>query len=77
LTESFDSAKFVGQPPLDFFSVPWPVLDSPAQLTPESIDWAAVEDFFEEAKKRLDHAEYVRFVSQAQKRFHPDRWLSR
>ncbi|KAI0716864.1 hypothetical protein C8Q76DRAFT_576394, partial [Earliella scabrosa] len=77
LTEPFDSAKFMVRPPPDFFSIPWPVLVSPAELTLEVINWQEVEKFFEEAKKRLPPNDYKTFVSQAQRRFHPDRWRSR
>ncbi|KAI0744434.1 hypothetical protein C8Q76DRAFT_567766, partial [Earliella scabrosa] len=77
LTEQFDTAKFAVEPPPDFFAIPWPVLASPAELKPESIDWQAVEAFFDAAKERLPTPDYVTFINQAQKRFHPDRWRSR
>ncbi|KAI0735953.1 hypothetical protein C8Q76DRAFT_567344, partial [Earliella scabrosa] len=70
----FDAAKFMVGPPPDFFSIPWPVLDSPVDLTPEAINWQAVEKFFKEAKKRLPPKDFKTFASQAQRRFHPDRW---
>ncbi|KAI0686181.1 hypothetical protein C8Q76DRAFT_601176, partial [Earliella scabrosa] len=77
LTEPFDSAKFMVQPPPDLFSIPWPVLISPAELKLEEINWEAVDSFFKAAKERLSPDDFRTFVSQAQRRFHPDRWRSR
>ena len=76
LTTSFDDAKFTLAPP-DFFTIPWPILESPANLTFDNITWQAVEKFFNAAKKLLSPDDFRRFVHQASMRFHPDRWHSR
>ena len=77
LSEEFDTAKFTPENPVDFESIPWPVLLSPVTLRLEDIDWSAVEAFFEAAKKHLRTQDYKVFVEKSHKRFHPDRWRAR
>lgn len=77
LSEEFDTAKFTPENPVDFELVPWPVLESPLRLTPEDIDWTAVEDFFKAARRYMRSQDYKLFVEKSHKRFHPDRWRAR
>ncbi|KAI0743573.1 hypothetical protein C8Q80DRAFT_1106514 [Daedaleopsis nitida] len=77
LADEFDAAKFTQENPVDFESVPWPVLESPVTLRLEDIDWSAVEAFFEAAKKYMRTQDYKAFVEKSHKRFHPDRWRAR
>lgn len=77
LSDTFDTAKFTLENPVDFETVPWPVLHSPAVLTVEDIDWASVEAFFEAARRHLRTQDYRVFVEKSHKRFHPDRWRAR
>ncbi|TBU33779.1 hypothetical protein BD311DRAFT_735987 [Dichomitus squalens] len=77
LCEAFDVAKFTKENPVEFETVPWPVLHSPVTLRVEDIDWASVEAFFEAARRHLRAQDYKVFVEKSHKRFHPDRWRAR
>ncbi|CCM01468.1 uncharacterized protein FIBRA_03522 [Fibroporia radiculosa] len=77
LCETFDNAKFTTDEPVSFDFIPWPVLRSPAILTVEDIDWAAVETFFNTVKIHMRGQDYKLFVEKSHKRFHPDRWRAR
>ncbi len=76
LVKDFDRAKFSVDNPADFFTIPWPVLHSPATLKIEDINWSAAEAFWEAVKKNLPN-QYRRMVTQARFRFHPDSWAGR
>lgn len=77
LADAFDAAKFGPANPAEFELVPWPVLQAPATLRIEDIDWAAVEAFFGAAKRCMRPQDYKAFVEKSHKRFHPDRWRAR
>lgn len=77
LCESFDTTKFGPDTPLTMDAIPWPVLDHPDRIVVESIDWQAVEKFFDAVKTHLRLQDYKLLVEKSHKRFHPDRWRSR
>ena len=77
MADGFDAAKFTTENPVDFEAVPWPVLLSPATLRVEDIEWAAVEAFFEAARRHMRAQDFKVFVEKSHKRFHPDRWRAR
>ncbi|KAI0645733.1 hypothetical protein C8Q79DRAFT_1001259 [Trametes meyenii] len=77
LSEAFDTTKFTPEDPVLFETVPWPVLHSPVTLRVEDIEWAAVEEFFDAAKRHMRSQHYKVFVEKSHKRFHPDRWRAR
>lgn len=73
----FDEIKFCDTQPLTFESIPWPLLHPPLRVTFDNIEWGAVEEFFEAAKRVVDAAEYRSLVEKAHRRFHPDKWRGR
>lgn len=73
----FDEIKFCDTQPLTFESVPWPLIHPPLRVTFDNIEWSAVEEFFEAAKRVVDAAEYRSLVEKAHRRFHPDKWRGR
>ncbi|KAF7315748.1 RING-type domain-containing protein [Mycena indigotica] len=76
-SDTFDNAKFSDEDPIDFDSIPWPVLHPPFTFSVEDIGWAAVEAFFSEARKHMRPQDFVNLVQKSHRRFHPDRWRSR
>ncbi|KAH9935289.1 uncharacterized protein B0H18DRAFT_1082142 [Fomitopsis serialis] len=77
LSEAFDNAKFTEDNPATFDTIPWPVLQSPAMLSIEDIDWNAVEAFFRSVRSYMRPQDYKAFVQESHRRFHPDRWRAR
>lgn len=81
VSDEFDNIKFNDDRPLTLWSVPWPILHHPINLTwsqvESQIEWGTVESFFKEVKFRLSSAEYKALVEKAHRRFHPDKWRSR
>ena len=73
----FEAFKFGENQPLTFGSVPWPLLAAPHKMTPNNIDWDAVEAFFAAVKLQVTAGEYKVLVEKAHRRFHPDKWRSR
>ena len=77
LSEAFDGARFSEENPASFDAIPWPVLQAPALLCVEDIDWNAVEAFFRSVRPYMRPQDYKAFVEKSHKRFHPDRWRAR
>ncbi|KAI0698132.1 hypothetical protein BC835DRAFT_1243651, partial [Cytidiella melzeri] len=78
VSAEFDSIKFQESQPLTFESVPWPVLDHPHRTSWDSIEWGAVEKFFNAIEKLLENqTEYKALLEKAHRRFHPDKWKAR
>lgn len=77
LSDKFDQANFHKGDVVIFETIPWPLLLRPGTYGPEDIEWRGVEEFFEEAKRRMRINEFASLVEKCHKRFHPDRWRSR
>ncbi|KAI0094093.1 hypothetical protein BDY19DRAFT_920796 [Irpex rosettiformis] len=78
ISNEFDDTKYQESQPLTFESVPWPVLAHPHSVTFDTIDWSAVEEFFNAIEKLLkDKGQYKTLVEKAHRRFHPDKWRAR
>ncbi|KAJ3896281.1 hypothetical protein GG344DRAFT_36893 [Lentinula edodes] len=77
LSEAFDTTKFNVYDPLTFHVIPWPILNPPAKMSVEDVDWNAVELFFESVRPHMRSQDFKSFVEKSQRRFHPDRWRSR
>ncbi|KAJ3815889.1 hypothetical protein F5876DRAFT_85515 [Lentinula aff. lateritia] len=77
LSEAFDTTKFNVYDPLTFHVIPWPILNPPATMSVEDVDWNAVELFFESVRPHMRSQDFKSFVEKSQRRFHPDRWRSR
>lgn len=77
LSEAFDGARFSEENPASFDAIPWPVLQAPALLGVEDIDWNAVEAFFRSVRPYMRPQDYKAFVQESHRRFHPDRWRAR
>lgn len=77
VAEAFDAAKFTEDDPVEFETVPWPVLSAPGMFTVADIEWSAVEAFFNAARQHMRTQDYRTFVEKSHKRFHPDRWRAR
>ena len=73
----FDSAKFTPENPVQFSTVPWPVLHKPSHFTVEDVDWSSVEAFFHSVRAHMRSQDYKAFVEKSHRRFHPDRWRAR
>ncbi|KAF7288652.1 RING-type domain-containing protein [Mycena chlorophos] len=73
----FDNTQFSAENPLDFDSVPWPVLFPPHAFGVEDIGWTAVEQFFKEIKAHMRPQDYLTLLQKSHRRFHPDKWRSR
>lgn len=58
LSDVFDKCQLTGaeSTPIEFLSVPWPVLHKPMVLRAEDADWSAVEVFFRAMRQRLPHS---------------------
>ena len=72
-----DGARFSEGNPASFDAIPWPVLQAPALLGVEDIDWSAVEAFFRSVRPYMRPQDYKAFVQESHRRFHPDRWRAR
>ncbi|KAI0698130.1 hypothetical protein BC835DRAFT_690690 [Cytidiella melzeri] len=78
VSDEFDSIKFEESRPLIFENVPWPVLDPPYCQIIASIEWGAVEKFFNAMEKLLrNDKEYKALLEKTHRRFHPDKWRAR
>lgn len=73
----FDKKNFKTQHKANFHAIPWPVLESPTRLCPDSITWVAVEQFLAAMEKDLGYEDFKTYIGKTQKRFHLDRWRSR
>lgn len=77
VSAEFDDTHFSAAQPLTFESVPWPLARLPLTMSLDDIEWAAVEQFFGEVRRRVGEAEYRSVVERAHRRFHPDKWRAR
>ena len=77
LSDAFDGPRCSEENPAAFDAIPWPVLQAPALLAVEDIDWNAVEAFFRAVRPYMRPQDYKAFVQESHRRFHPDRWRAR
>ncbi|KIJ39498.1 hypothetical protein M422DRAFT_135733, partial [Sphaerobolus stellatus SS14] len=75
LSEAFDEAVFNSGKPLSFGSIPWPILERAYSI--QDIEWEAVERFFIAVRRFMPSAEFKKFLTKSQRRFHPDKWRAR